>query len=286
MDKNKSLVDSWNIAFSGIKKNFTSIRFYTVLLVATIFSWSQIRGIREYASGQGLGVSCWYYPFLFSASICVLFLYFGLVLLFCNAPFVDGQQMFVILRSGKKTWFRGQIFYIILSSIGYFTYIFILSIIMYLPYVGMTDKWGTVLWEFARNPGITTGLGVAINARTLSIFSPIKACLLIWLVNVLAGCFLGFLVFYVNLYKNRTIGSTIALMVVLISNIEKAAGDSMNKLVYISPVSWTNLFVYARKQSPIPVFYTVGVLVAVNIVLALLIMRRSGKYSIEAMEDL
>ncbi|MBD5090129.1 MAG: hypothetical protein HDT30_15205 [Clostridiales bacterium] len=286
MDKNKSLVNSWNIAFSGIKKNFTSIRFYTVLLVAAIFSWSQIRGIREYASSQGLGVSCWYYPFLFSVSICALFLYFGLVLLFCNAPFVDGQQMFVILRSGKKTWFRGQIFYIILSSIGYFTYIFILSIIMYLPHVGMTGKWGTVLWEFARNPGITTGLGATINARALSIFSPIKACLLIWLVNVLAGCFLGFLIFYINLYKNRTYGSAIALMVVLISNIEKAAGDSMNKLVYISPVSWTDLYIYARKQETISPFYTVGVLIAVNIVLALLIIRRSRKYSIEAMEDL
>lgn len=286
MDKHKITGNSWSIAFSGLKKNFTSIRFYTVLLVAAIFSWTQIHGIRKYAAGQGLGVSCWYYPFLFSISICALFLYFGLVLLFCNAPFVDGQQMFVILRSGKKTWFRGQIFYIILSSIGYFTYIFILSIVMYLPHLGITSEWGTVLWEFVRNPGITDGLGAAINARTLSIFSPIKACLLIWLVNVLAGCFLGFLIFYVNLYKNRTYGSAIALMVVLISNIEKAVGGSINKLVYISPVSWTDLFIYARKQNNISPFYTIGVLLVVNTILVLLIMRRSRKYSIEAMEDL
>ncbi|MDE7424944.1 MAG: hypothetical protein K2N51_14855 [Lachnospiraceae bacterium] len=286
MDKSRSWENSWNIAFSGIKKNFTSIRFYTVLLVAVIFAWTQIKGIREYAVSQGLGVSCWYYPFLFSTSICVLFLYFGLVLLFCNAPFVDGQQMFVILRSGKKTWFRGQIFYIILSSIGYFTYIFILSIVMYLPYVGITGKWGTVFREITRNPALTSGLGFGVNERALDIFSPIRGCLLIWLTNILIGCFLGFLIFYINLYKNRTYGSVAALMVVMVSNLEKAAGSNMNKLVYISPVSWTNLFVYARKQSPIPVFYTVGVLMLLNIVFALLIMRRSKKYSIEEMEDL
>lgn len=286
MDKHKITGNSWSIAFNGLKKNFISIRFYTVLLVAAIFSGQQIYGIRKYAAGQGLGVSCWFYPFLFSMSMCVLFLYFGLVLLFCNAPFVDGQQMFVILRSGKKIWFRGQIFYIILSSIGYFTYIFILSIVMYLPHLGITGEWGTVLWEFVRNPGITDGLIPAINVRTLSMFSPMKACLLIWLLNVLVGCFLGFLIFYINLYKNRTYGSAIALMVVLISNLEKVGGNFMDKIVYISPVSWTDLHIYARKQSPISLFYTIGVLLAVNIILALLIMRRSKKYSIEAMEDL
>lgn len=286
MDKKASWKKSVNIAFQGINKNFISLRFYTVLLVAIIFLWTQVSGVREYAIKQGIGVSCWYYPFAFSTFICTLFLYFGVVLLFCNAPFIDEQQLFVILRSGKKTWFGGQILYIILSSIAYFTYIWLLSIIMCFPYLGITSGWGDVLWEISRNSSLAKSGGFLINERTLSLFSPLKGCLFVWLLNVLIGCFLGFLIFYINLYKSRTYGSVFALSVIFISNIVSYVGGYTNILVYISPVSWADLYVYSRKQNALSPLYTVCVLVAVNIMLALLIMRRSRKYSIEVMEVL
>lgn len=287
MDKRESWKNSWNIAFQGIRKNFTSIRFYTVLVAVIIFSWTQVSGVRDYAQSQGLGVSFWYYPFLFSTFICTLFLYFGIVLLFCNAPFIDGQQMFVILRSGKKTWFRGQILFIILSSAGYFTYIWLLSVVLFLPILGFNGDWGTVFWDMARyHQEVVVSGGFLLDERTLSMFSPVEGCCFVWLINVLTGSFLGFLIFYVNLYKSRTYGSVAALMVVLVSNIIRFIGDYANRIVYISPVSWSDLSVYARVQNPLSPVYTISVLVAGNVILAVLIMRRSKKYSIEAMEDL
>lgn len=267
-------------------KESIKILFLYGSISCNYFLWTQVSGVREYAIKEGTGVSCWYYPFAFSTLIYTLFLYFGVVLLFCNAPFVDGQQMFVILRSGKKTWFRGQILYIILSSVAYFTYIGLLSIIMYFPHLGITSDWGDVLGEISRNSTLAKGGVFLINERTLSLSSPLRGCLLVWLINVLIGCFLGFLIYYINLYKSRTYGSVFALSVIFISNIVSYMGGYTNILVYISPVSWADLYVYSRKQNSLSPLYTVSVLVAVNIMLALLIMRRSRKYSIEAMEDL
>lgn len=286
MDRRESWMKSGSIAFRGMKKNFNSLRFYMVLLVGIIFLWTQVSPVREYAVSQGLGISCWYYPFAFSTFICTLFLYFGLVLLFCNAPFIDGQQLFVILRSGKRTWFRGQILYIILASAGYFTYLWIVSVVMCLPYLGITGDWGDVFLEVVRNPALVSNEAFLINERTLAMFPAPKACLFVWMINVLVGCFLGFLIFYINLYKSRTYGSVFALGIVFISNIVRFVGDYTNTIVYISPISWADLYVYSRKQNHVSPLYTVSVLVVLNIVFSLLIMRRSKKYSIEAIEDL
>lgn len=286
MDKKTSRKNSWSIALQGMKKNIVSPRFYTVLLAVLIFSWTQVSGVRSYAIRQGLGVSLWYYPFLFSTFICALMLYFGVVLLFCNAPFVDAQQLFVILRSGKKTWFRGQILFIILSSILYFTYIWVVSIVLFLPHLGMTGDWGSVLWEMAAMPSLSEGGGFLITERTLYMFSPLQGCLLVWVLNVLVGCFLGFLIFYINLYKSRTYGSVAALLVIFVCNAVYYIGSYANVLVYFSPVNWTDLYVYARNQNALSPYYTVGALLVLDMVLAYLIMRRSGKYSIEAAEDL
>lgn len=286
MDNMASWKNSWRIALQGIRKNFTSLRFYTVLFVVIIFSWTQIRDVKRYAVSQGLGVSCWYYPFLFSTFICTLFLYFGVVLLFCNAPFVDGHQLFVILRSGKKTWFRGQMLFIVLSSIGYFTYIWVISIVLFLPRLGITADWGSVLWEIVKNQRLVVTGGFLLSERTLMLFSPIKACLLVWLLNVLIGCFLGFLIFYCNLYKSKAYGSLAAMAVVFISNVIAAIGDYGNMLLYVSPVNWADLYNYSRVQRHPSIPYTISVLVILNIILVVLILRRSRKYSIEAAEDL
>lgn len=273
------------IAAQGIKKWGSQPRMYMVLFSIIVFLWTQVQDVRGYAAAQGLGVSCWFFPFLFSHTICAVFLYIGLILVYCNAPFVDRQQMFVMLRSGKRTWFLGQLLYVVLASAIYFSVVALFSMAEFLPHLGLSADWGTVLRQAVQYPD-QTGVYLSIKKRTLEAFSPLRGFCLVFLVNVGVGIFIGQLVFLVNLYKSRAYGSVAALGVVILADlIWYEGGPFKNWIKYISPVSWTSLNFYGMKNDGISIGYVGCVLVILNLVLAFLIMRRSKHYSIEALEE-
>ena len=61
------------------------------------------------------------FAFQMDDGITRMLFYFGVVLLFCNAPFMDDQQMFVLVRTGRLRWFAGQLAYIVACRIlGHF----------------------------------------------------------------------------------------------------------------------------------------------------------------------
>ena len=67
--------------------------------------------------------------------------YFGIILLLCNAPFIDEHQLFTLSRLGRKIWFCGQILYILLANFIYFAWMFFVSIIVFIPWVAPSAKW-------------------------------------------------------------------------------------------------------------------------------------------------
>lgn len=284
MDKKKERTSFW-IAVQGIKKWVFQPRVYVVLFAIFIFSWTKIEGVKSYAIEQGLGVSCWFFPMLFGDYMCAMFLYFGLILMYCNAPFIDQQQLFVILRSGKRKWFFGQILYIVFTSILYFLTVVMVSILEFIPYVGISADWGTVLHEVLRDPkGTKTYL--YMPEKVLEMYEPIKAFFLIFCINVGIGIMLGLLIFLINLHKSRTYGSIAAFGLVFLSDLISYAGDYKDWLQYISPITWTDLSVYSRNVGSISYGYVFSFLIIASVILVVLIIRRSKHYNIEAAEEI
>lgn len=288
MDKNlKRNIDIriiFSIAIEGIKKWVTQPRMYVVVLSIFVFTWTQIEDIRAYLIGQNIGISYCFSAFLFSASICTLFLYLSVILMFCDAPFIDKQQLFVIVRSGKKNWFLGKILYIIFASIGFSVCVNLVCWIELFPYIGFENKWGDIALQIVRDSG---GLGAAfhLTERTFEMFTPRTAFILLFVIIMSTNIFLGLLIFFINLHKSRTYGSVAALSVVLVSDILGFSQDYKNVLQYISVATWGDLSIYSRGAGPIPIGYVLLFLSLGNILLIIGILISSKKISIEWMEE-
>ncbi len=260
-------------------------RIGTVLLIEILCVWDLVEPARRYAASAGLSVSNWFFPFLFVNYLNTTILYIGLVLLFCNAPFIDEHHMYVLLRSGRKRWFLGEMLYIVCASALFFLLQYVLSLVEFIPYLGFSADWGSVIRFSADSPGLT---GIAgIEPSVIKRFAPIQALLLCYGLQVGTAVFLGFLIFYVNLYKSRGFGAAAALGVVFLSGIISwLSPEEAGNLCYLSPLSWGSLEVFCMEPGGIRIGYAAALLLGGTAVLAALIMRRSKTYGIEALEEI
>ena len=95
------MVKSLQIALLGIRKWLSNPRMYLVFLLLAVFEWTLVQDVRAYAVSVGMSISCWYFPFLFVNGINCLFYYLTLILMYCNAPYVDEHQIYVMLLQYK-----------------------------------------------------------------------------------------------------------------------------------------------------------------------------------------
>lgn len=270
-------------AFQVCRSNFRkwgwNPRIIAIALFVLFIAWIGIEPVRGYAVGRGLSISCWYYPFLFINNMVKIFFYFGVILLFCNAPFVDEQQMYVLQRTGRKSWFLGQMLYIVAASALYFLYVYLVSVAEFVPYVGFSLEWEKVIVELAQNSiGSTVGLPRAV----VQSFTPVQAVILSYLINVSLAVLLGFVIFYVNLWKSRGYGVAVAIFWVFLTDLI----SNISGFYYLSPLNWCDIELFCVKYGGVKLPYAATVIILCGIILSILIMHRSKSYNIEALEEI
>ena len=205
------------------------------------------------------------------------------MLVFCDAPFIDNQQMDVILRVGKRNWFRGKVIYIVAASVIYFLLLFAVSILEFIPYVGFSWEWEDMMNILS----IDVTYGGIIRRNILVAYTPIEAVIVQYVVCVLFAIFLGLFIFYINLYKKNNIGIGIALLLVLMGTLVYFVDvPVMCVLIYFLPMAWTNIEIFKREAAGVPFAYAVTMLCIGIVVLITLIMRKSKSYSIECQEEM
>ena len=276
-----------HIAVLGIKKWLSSPRMYVVFLMLAVFEWTLIGDVRAYAISIGMSISCWYFPFLFVNNINCIFYYFALILMYCNAPYVDEHQLYLMLRSGRRNWFAGQLLYTVASSVLFFAGMAVLSVVEFIPNVGFSAEWESVLVKLSQNPA-AYGHGLYLNVpfQILQTYSPWHAFLLCFFINVGVGILLGLLIFSVNVWKSRGYGAAAALAWVAVSNTVTQKIGLRRWMVVLAPTSWTNLSLYCERNSRVSVGFAATFLLAGIAVLSVLILIRAKKYSIEALEEI
>ena len=63
----------------------------------------------------------------------------GLILLLCDAPFIESDHPALLLRSGRRTWTAGQVLYIAGTSAVYFAVVYLLTVLVLLPHVALSQ---------------------------------------------------------------------------------------------------------------------------------------------------
>ncbi|MEW8955937.1 hypothetical protein [Clostridium sp.] len=235
-----SIKEGFFIAKQNIRKWTTNPRMYVLVILITIFLWSSISPILRFSNHSGIRVTPWIFPHLASSFIGDLVIMLGIVLLFCDAPFIDEGQPYVIIRSGRYNWIVGQIIYIMLGTIIYILFVVLISILISLPNIFLSGDWGKLLNTFGQtNVGVDYGI-TYISNKILSTYSPIKAMGVTILLQWCAGTILGLLMFIININFNRGVGAIVASTLVLLDGAIYKNFPNF-KLFHVSPVSLSKI---------------------------------------------
>ena len=87
-----------------LRKTFTTPRFYVALLWIAILFHVMTVGIRGFCEQTGVDVTFWMLPFMTRYNGDQIIIVLGALLLFCDAPFLEPNSGWQILRAGRKSW--------------------------------------------------------------------------------------------------------------------------------------------------------------------------------------
>ncbi len=238
----RSLKTVMAICLQDLRKWKTDYRVWVIAVLSLVMSWICIDDVRRIANGLNTAMPIWIYPFLYSQFHTKLIFTLPVVLLFCNAPFVDGNQMFVYMRTGKNKWLCGQIIYIAVTGAIYYVFIIAATLISSIAAGGeMSMEWGKTLTTTANsNAALYFGSPfITVSPIVTAFFSPLSAMWFTLLMSWLCAILIGLIILFCNLAtRTRGLGIMITSLLVVLSAF---ADNGFPNLLPFSPISWNTL---------------------------------------------
>ncbi|HEY4554560.1 MAG TPA: hypothetical protein VIG80_15310 [Bacillaceae bacterium] len=273
---------AWCVCFQNLRKWSSNYRVWVIAILLIILTHNFTKDIGYFARDIGINVSPWIFPFLFTQKYIKLLFFFPLVLLFCDAPFVDNNQPYIISRSGRTPWSIGQIGYIFIASSAYFLFLVFLTLVVNLPNIEYTAEWGKVLGTLANtNASIQIGLKTSILSSIIHYFNPIQAMWFSFFLSWLAGIFLGLLIYVVNSVSNSRMFGVLAASFFLVLD---ASVSGRPELYRFSPVSWSNISridIEGTTQMPTITYIYIGfALIIGSMVIAAIVVNRKQSINV------
>ncbi len=261
----------FSICLQNFRKWATDYRMWTIAVMLAVMTFVYADNVCRNAAALNTDVSIWIFPFIYVSRYMKLVFTLPVVLMFCDAPFIDKNQTFVMMRASRIKWLCGQILYIITASAVYYLFIFLLSILSTIFVADISLDWGTTFYSLANGSAVVPSdvPKLEITKIVVEYFTPIQACFFTFLLSWLAGILLGMVVFFFNLItQNRYIGIVSAFALVVWAFIIK---DTMGigRFRKFSPLSWNTLdFIDVGGLTPNPTFpYCVSVLAGLILIL-------------------
>ena len=231
------------IAIYSIRQWVTDPRIISLFVLMSMFVWNDFEVIGDLTGRTGIKTNPLIFPFFSSNPVKQLILLAGIVFLFSDAPFINKNQPYIIIRSKRIPWVLGQILYIVMASAIYFLFLMLVSILVLLPHATFaTDGWGKIIRTLAQTDvGAQIKLQFGITKEITTFYSPLEAFGLSFLLNWGVACFLGLILFVINLKFNRMLGLVVGGVILsfdlLVTNALPPA------FYHFSPVSLSRLSV-------------------------------------------
>jgi len=257
-----------------LRKWFTNPKIYILFILMAIVVYQPMQQVTSALLQNNLKISPFIFPFIMVSSYFKLVIIFGLILLFCDAPFKTPDQLFVISRTNKTTWVLGQVLYIIKGTFIYFGFIFICSFLYLLPYADFNSDWGTGI-ALLKDTGAITMLN--LTPVMTEIYTPFWGTIHTLLLATLIGVFLALIMFVLNTVAPKFVGATIGVAFVLASNMAIMFGKWYLWVMPTSVSSLINLDPYGLASGVPKLWYAYLYLIVLNLILIWLSVRVTKK---------
>lgn len=240
----KLLKSSFAVCAQNLRKWQTDQRVWVIYVLLAIMVWIYVDDMRKLSSELGGDMPIWIFPFIYQQFHTKLIYTLPLVLLFCNAPFTDQNQVFVYMRTGRAKWLCGQVLYIITASAFY--YFFILAVSLFSTLIsggsGSLNEWGATLKTLANSNAAMYFQHpfVEVSYTVVKFFTPLQAVWFTFLLSWINAVNIGLIIFLFNLASgSRFLGVLLSSAVIVFSAVTDDYALP-NALPY-SPVSWITL---------------------------------------------
>ncbi|MDE7229499.1 MAG: hypothetical protein K2N56_03380, partial [Oscillospiraceae bacterium] len=141
----RSLKTVFSIALQNFRKWQTDYRMWTIAALLIVIIMIYADDMSRVSAALGTEYPLVIFPFLYIHPYLKVIFTLPVVLMFCNAPFTDRNQTFVLMRTSRVKWLCGQILYIIIAAAVYYLFIFLISTMIALMYGGTSFEWGKTL---------------------------------------------------------------------------------------------------------------------------------------------
>lgn len=233
---------AFSICSQNMRKWATDYRMWTIAALLIIMVQLYVDDMQKIAELLGTKISVWIFPFLYVQTYTKLIFTLPVVLMFCNAPFTDKNQVFVYTRVSRAKWLAGQILYIFAASAVYYLFILFLTFISTIFIAEPSAEWGKMLHTTA-NSGIVgqaeAGF-VKVPQIILEYFTPLQATFFTFLTSWLSAAVLGLVVFFGNLFSSTRFSGIIASSLLVVWTVLVDIGGWMDYRRF-SPISWNTL---------------------------------------------
>lgn len=197
----------WGIARLRFRQLLTSIRLPVVLGLVLLYLLALYQPLRRMAALTGMGITPYSLIFLLGdqsgqLTICALSL-----ALFANAPFRDEMNDLITARSGRTALALGNCLYILMTAAFYVVMLFIIQMLICLPYTRLSLNWDSLLRAITIG-ALPEGISLLFypDGWVMSQFSPLAALSLSMALETLCVFLLGLLVYLGNRLFRRPVG--------------------------------------------------------------------------------
>lgn len=237
-----SIKTVWAVCSQNLRKWATDYRMWTIAALLIVMVMIYVDDMRKIAAYLGTKISIWIFPFLYTQFHTKVIYTLPVILMFCNAPFTDKNQVFVYTRINRTKWLSGQILYIFTASAVYYLFILFLTIISTIFIAEPSLEWGKLL-NTAANSNVADAVEayfVNVPIIILEYFTPVQTTLFTFLTSWLSAVLLGLIVFFCNLVSGTRFLGIVASSTLVVWTVLVAMGG-WRDCVKFSPISWNTL---------------------------------------------
>lgn len=239
----------WRSCVSNFRKWTRNPRIFITFFLFYCHVFDVISPFNKAAEILETSNTPWFFPFFSSNSFSGMYILLGFVLLFCDAPFIDKHQPYIIIRIGKLKWLLGQFLYIVIASFLFLLSLQFFIILALLPKISFTTEWGSLLYTISQTSveGFLPIVGVSFSV--IETYSAIEATLLSFLIVWLEGIFIGSLLFFLNIQFKRIIGTSVGCFYAISFFMIKMTFQNNPILWKISPCVWMDIVTLAGRET-------------------------------------
>lgn len=226
------------------KKDYRAWSVGTVIIVLII---RYLIGIPLYALPNGKTSTALLLPVLLadamnSNGLLKVLIFFGGILLFCDAPFLKDNKWFLIHRAGRRGWWKGECLYIAIASFLYMAFIVVCSFCVVLPCLEW-NGWGSI-WEMSSNKLMKYVLYSKVYPSNVILSTNVrKAAFYSYMVSSITVMLLGYLVYAFNVVTEKNWLGILAASCLVLADpvIIYFYRSEMSWIMLFSPVNWSSI---------------------------------------------